>query len=284
MKFGAHSFIFTQYWTDESLGILEQAKALGLNCFEIGVGDDIVFDPRLTRQAAETLGLELFISPGGLWPLDCDLSLADAGTRKKGLLWHQKQVDLAHAMGATAYTGALYGHPGTVQRRKPRPDELDWTAEGLAVLAEYAQARGVCIVIEPMSHFRTHLVNRPEQAVDLLERAGHDNLSILLDTYHMVCEVRDYGTAIRRCAPRMWGLHACENDRGVPGGGLVPWAQVFSALRETGFDGNILMESYNSSLPGFAEGRAMLHDVCPDGADFVRRGLVFLTEPNNFLK
>ena len=30
----------------------------------------------------------------------------------------------------------------------------------------------------------------------------------------------------------LWGLHACENDRGVPGGGLVPWREIFAALKQ----------------------------------------------------
>jgi D-psicose/D-tagatose/L-ribulose 3-epimerase len=79
-------------------------------------------------------------------------------------------------------------------------------------------------------------------------------------------------------------LHACESDRGVPGGdagdsgGLVPWEQVFSALHEINFDGNVLFESYNSSLDNcnFAYSRGMFHHVCDDGDEFVRTGLKFL--------
>jgi D-psicose/D-tagatose/L-ribulose 3-epimerase len=276
MKFGAHSFIFTNRWSDQSLGILEEARELGLDCFEIGVGDDVEFTPSLTRRRAQAVGLELFASPGGLWPYECDLSLEDKHQRAAGLAWHQRQVDLAAELGATAYTGALYGHPGAIQRRQPRADELTWTAEGLHALGEYGHERGVQIVLEPMSHFRTHLVNKPEQALHLLTLAAHPNLRLLLDTYHMVCEVRDFGAAFRSAAPYLWGLHACENDRGAPGGGLVPWPAVFGALRDTGFDGCVVMESYNSAIPGFAEGRGMLHNVCPDAADFVRIGLDFL--------
>jgi hypothetical protein len=36
------------------------------------------------------------------------------------------------------------------------------------------------------------------------------------------------------------------------------------------------MEAYNSSLDDFAYQRGMFHNVCPDGADFVRAGLAFL--------
>ena len=126
--------------------------------------------------------------------------------------------------------------------------------------------------LEPMSHFRTHIANTPEQIMRLVALADHPNLGVLLDTYHMIPEVRDFGAAIRTVGDRLWGLHACENDRGVPGGGLVPWDHVFAALRDIAFDGFVLLEAYNSSLSDFAFRRGMFHDVCPDGEAFARAG------------
>jgi D-psicose/D-tagatose/L-ribulose 3-epimerase len=252
------------------------AKELGLDVFEIAVGDDVHFAPYLTRRKAEGLGLELTISPGGEWPLDCDLSAGKAADRRRGLAWHKKQIDLGAELGATAYAGALYGHPGTVKRRIPPEEEYASTAESLHHLAEHGARRGVNIVLEPMSHFRTHIANKPEQIMRLIAMADHPNLFVLLDTYHLVTEIRDYARAIQTTQDRLWGLHACENDRGAPGGGLVPWQTIFSALHETRFGGYVLLETYNSSLGDFAHSRGMFHNVCPDGQAFIRQGLTFL--------
>ena len=276
MKPGLHCYLFTDRWSDDCLDVLDTARTLGAECFEVVVGDDIQFTPRLTRQAAARLGLTLTVGPGGAWPVDCDISADEPADRARGLAWHCKQVDLAAEIGAVAYTGALYGHPGTVKRRVPPPDESLRTAEGLHRLAEHAASRGVALAIEPMSHFRTHIANTPEQTIRLIDLADHANLAVLLDTYHLITEVRDYGAAIRTAGDRLWGLHACENDRGVPGGGLVPWDQVFAALRDIAFDGYVMLEAYNSSLGDFAYRRGMFHDVCPDGRAFARQGLAFL--------
>ena len=276
MKFGSHSYIFTDRWSDDSLGVLDVARKLGLDCLEIGVGDDVVFSPAKTRRSAEKLGLDLAVSPGGLWPLECDLSSSNAQERRAGLAWHKKQVDLANELGAVAYCGSIYGHTGVVQPHPPTEAEYKRIAEGLHRLADYGSHKGVAIVLEPMSHFRTHLVNRPEQVVRLIELADHPNLAALLDTYHMVTEVRDYAAAVRLVGKRLWGVHACENDRGAPGGGLVPWQSMFQALRGINFDGYVIMETYNSSLNDFAWRRGMLHNVCPDAQAFIRRGLKFL--------
>jgi D-psicose/D-tagatose/L-ribulose 3-epimerase len=170
----------------------------------------------------------------------------------------------------------MYGHPGVVKRRRPPAGESGWTAEGLHALAEYAASRNVLIALESMSHFRTHLVNTPEQLLRLIDLADHPGLRVLFDTYHSITEIRSYASALRTFGKRLFGLHACENDRGVPGGGLVPWGEVFSTLHEIGFDGYVGLEGYNSAIDDFAFQRGMFHNLCPEGRIFVRDGIAFL--------
>jgi D-psicose/D-tagatose/L-ribulose 3-epimerase len=277
VRLGAHSYLWTEYWSDQSLDILDTARGLGADFMEIGVGDDVTFTPRLTRQRAEALGLALCLGPGNAWPLACDLSSELAEERAQGLAWHQKQVDLAAELGALAYGGALYGHPGVVKRRIAPPDEYERIAEGLHLLAEYGRRQGVLVVIEPMSHFRTHIANTPQQIMRLAALAEHPTLRVALDTYHLMTEVRDFRAAIVTTAGKLWALHACENDRGAPGGGLAPWGQVFAGLAEIDFDGYILLESYNSAQGDFAQRRGMFHNVCPDPAAFVQQGFDFIS-------
>ena len=138
-----------------------------------------------------------------------------------------------------------------------------------------------------MSRFRTHLVHSAKEAVDLVSMVGHPNLYINLDTYHMVTEERDYAKAIKTCGNALWGIHACESDRGVPGGGLVPWNEVFKSLADGCPNARILMETYNTGKTGFGYKRGIFKDVCPDAQEFVKNGLAFLkqtakaVQPNN---
>ncbi|MBP1661228.1 MAG: hypothetical protein H6P95_2420 [Candidatus Aminicenantes bacterium] len=276
MKYGAHCYLFTRSWSDADLHVLDLARELGLGMFELSVGDDVVFDPRLTARRAASLGLDLVIGPGGLWPLDADLASDEDGDRRRGLDWHRRQVDLAAELGAWAYAGCLYAHPGVVKRRRPPADELPRAAAGLHALAQYAAPRRVSLVLEPMSRFRTHLVNTPAQLMRLIALADHPGLKATFDTYHLVTEIRDYAAGLRELGPRLALVHACENDRGVPGGGLVPWETVFRTLAELGFDGTIGLETYNTRLGDFAYERGIFQDLCPDGRAFVEKGLAFL--------
>jgi D-psicose/D-tagatose/L-ribulose 3-epimerase len=139
-------------------------------------------------------------------------------------------------------------------------------------------------VLEPMSRFRTHLVNTPDQVMRLAALADHANVRVLLDTYHLVTEIRDYAQAIYTVRDRLWGLHACENDRGVVGGGLIPWPAIFTALRDIDFDDYLMLETYNSSIgdpPGaFAYQRGLFQNPCPDAPVFVTQSLAFLQTVN----
>ena len=275
---GAHCYIFTDRWDDASLPILQRLKNLGGSVLEIAVGDDVAFSPTTTARAARDLEMHLIVSPGGAWPLECDIASDDESHREQGIFWHRRQIELAARLGAIAYTGALYGHTGVVLRRRPPPAEKERVADGLRNLAEFAAERNVLLAIEPMSHFRTHLINTPAQAIALLDQVGHPNVRILFDTYHCLTEVRNYRETICELGKNLWGVHACENDRGAPGGGLMPWDQIAEGLREIQFAGPVMLEAYNSSLGDFAFERGMFHDVCPDPDRFVSEGFQFLRE------
>jgi D-psicose/D-tagatose/L-ribulose 3-epimerase len=275
MHYAAHIYLWTECWSDREVGLFAHARQLGMDRLEISIGDDVSFDPALTQRAAADAGMGILIGPGGLWPDGADLSDDEPANRQLAFDWHRRQIDLAVAMGARAYSGALYGRPGKVLRRRPPADEYARTAEGLHGLADYAQRVGIGLGIEPMSRFRTHLVNTPAQALRLVDLAAHPHLKIAIDTYHLATEVRDLPAEIRRVGPKLMALHACENDRGVPGGGLMPWIEIFAALRETPAE-FIEFESYNTGLGDFGWRRGMFQDQCPDGDDFVRRGLDFV--------
>jgi len=274
--FGAHQFLWKSHWTNGDLNLLDQARSLGLTQFEISLGDDVQFDRALVRRHAESLGIELTVGPGNLWPDDCNISADDLHHRQLGLAWHKKTIEQAAELGAAAYCGAIYSRPGYVCRRPPPEDELPRTADNLHALAEYSAGLGVQLVIEPMSRFRLHLVNTSAQAVNLVRLAAHPNLHINLDTYHMITEERDYGAAIRCALPVLWGVHTCENDRGMPGGGLVPWTAVFNALGEATGCIRLMLETYNTGPAGFGFSRGIFRNLCPDPEQFVRLSLDFL--------
>ncbi len=105
MKYGTHIYLLTDRWSDEQLPLLDLARELGLDMLELSVGDDVHFTPRLTRDRASALGIDLLVGPGGAWPYACDLSADDPSDRARGLDWHRRVVDLAAETGRARLCG-----------------------------------------------------------------------------------------------------------------------------------------------------------------------------------
>ena len=71
------------------------------------------------------------------------------------------------------------------------------------------------------------------------------NVTVHLDTFHLMNEEDNIGEAIRATSSRLGYFHACGSQRGIPGKDLVPWQETFEALRDVGYDYCITIESFH---------------------------------------
>ena len=65
-------------------------------------------------------------------------------------------------------------------------------------------------------------------------RSALPNVKVHLDTFHMIREEDDFAGAVLETGGDLGYVHACENQRGIPGTGLMPWAAFFQALQADG--------------------------------------------------
>jgi D-psicose/D-tagatose/L-ribulose 3-epimerase len=181
-------------------------------------------------------------------------------------------------LGAANLGGPLYSALGRTWQAtaEERERELDLLAGQLNELAGYAADRGVALCIEPINRFETSFINTVDQLLELLERVDHPACKALLDTFHMNIEEKSLGDAIRAVGPRLGHLHACENDRGAPGSGHVPWAEVAEALRDIDYDGPVVIESFSSQIEAIAAAAAIWRPLAPTQDALAQDGLAFM--------
>jgi len=67
-----------------------------------------------------------------------------------------------------------------------------------------------------------------------------------------------------------------ENDRGVPGTGQVRWKEVFEALVDVGYDGNVVIESFTPEVKSIARAVCIWREIAPDQDSIARDGLKFI--------
>ena len=159
-----------------------------------------------------------------------------------------------------------------------RKRDTDLLVRQLTELSTYAADRGVALAVEPLNRFETSFLNLSSQAIEVVDRVDHPACGILLDTFHMNIEERSIGEAIRAAGKRMRQLHTCENDRGAPGSGHVPWREVAEACRDIGFKGPFVIESFTNKVKTIARAAAIWRNFADSQDALAEGGLRYLRE------
>ncbi len=274
MKLGIHAMAWTPHWSDESLPLIDRVAALGLDFIEIplmGV-DDV--HPRPIRARLDGAGIDVVTST--VLSESTDITSRDPAIRSAGLEYLRRCVDVTAEMGAPQFSGVIYGMHGKRPRERPKQQEWEWSAECLARLAEHAAAAGVTLGLEPVNRYESPLLNTCEQALRLADMIGAPNVEIHLDTYHMNIEETSWTEPVALAGERLCHFHLCENDRGIPGSGLVDWEALFGALGELRYDGYAALESFVDVSVDMVAGTYVWRDLAPSGDVLVSEGTAFL--------
>jgi D-psicose/D-tagatose/L-ribulose 3-epimerase len=157
-----------------------------------------------------------------------------------------------------------------------RERDMELLVRQLRELAAYAGEHGVTLCIEPLNRFETSFLNLAAQGVELIDRVGHPACQLMLDTFHKNIEERSLGDAIRAVGPRLRHLHSCENDRGTPGSGHVPWNEVSAALHDIGYDGPVVIESFTDKVKSIARAAAIWRPLADTQDALAQDGLKHL--------
>jgi sugar phosphate isomerase/epimerase len=123
----------------------------------------------------------------------------------------------------------------------------------LEILAETADRAKVQLWVEPVNREETHLLNRLEQAISLIEPLAHDRLGIVADLFHMAQEEPDIPAAILENRAYIGHVHLADSNRKLPGQGRTKFRPILETLREIGYGGWLALEC---GAPGQNRSRA----------------------------
>lgn len=274
--YGIHTYIFSPYLNRDLDEILDKAKRFGFDGIEVPFNlEEYVPWDRLPA-ALKSAGLDC-TTCGGL-PKDSDIISPDPAERRRGIEVLKRLIDRACQLGSPILGGVLSSAWGRLTGSAPTADEWKRSVEGLQIAGEYARQMGVKLAIEPVNRYESHLINTVRQGRRLVEEVGNEWVGLLLDTYHMNIEEKDLPEAVRIAGKHLMHLHACENDRGIPGSGHVDWPGIFRALRDIGFSGRITIESFVPEMEEIARETAIWRKVVPSGDHIAREGLRYLKQ------
>ena len=277
MQFGVNAWVWLAPLTTEGLAeVAARVADMGFDLVETAIEAPGGYDYARTGEVIKDHGLGASLVTV-LGP-DSNLVHPDEKVREKGRAYLRYCIDAAHALGAVNLGGPFYSALGRTWQSfaEERERDIELLAGQLRELADYAADRGVVLCVEPLNRFETSFINTAEQLVEVLDRVDHPACKALLDTFHMNIEEKSLGDAIRAIGPRLGHLHSCENDRGAPGSGHVPWADVAEAVRDIGYDGPVVIESFSSHIEAIAAAAAIWRPLAPSQDALAQDGLAFL--------
>ncbi len=274
MRYAVHAYAWTSSWSNDDLGIIDHAAALGLDAVEIPLMELDAVDPEAIRVRALRAGMELITSVA--CAEDTDPSSEEDGVREAARDFLLGCVEATAAMGATVFTGVTYSALGRRLDRRPDPADMKHSAEVLREVAVHAADRGVTIGIEPVNRYESFLVNTAAQAFELMELIGERNVGIHLDAYHMNIEEDDFRAPVERVAQHLVHFHLSESHRGVPGRGNVDWEAIMGALVDAGYRGYVGLESFAEMSDAMRGATCIWRDLAPSSDALVREGLAYL--------
>ena len=216
---------------------------------------------RVFRSMAEDRGLEI--------PMVCcspDFTHPDPGFRAQQVLYEKNFINMSSELGAK-YCRVLSG-----QRRPevPKEDGLNYASECIIECVQYAQERGIELVLE--NHYKDDFWEYPEFAqfidvfCELVDRINLPGFGVNYDPSNAYLAGDDPIELLKRISHRVITMHASDRyliegtiddlrnqelgsigyakmlKHGQIGEGLNDYDAIFSELRRVSFDGWISIE------------------------------------------
>ena len=275
MKIGISTWVWTSPATTEVLeALIPHIASLGYDVVEIPVETIGQFDVSRVRAVAEASKVELSVC--AVIVAGRDLLLANEV--KAGIAYLEWCIDAAQHLRSPVVVGPFYSAVGRcwLATADERERDLDALAPVLHQLGDYASARGVTLGVETLNRFETSFLNTTAQALELMTRVNHPAVGLCLDLFHLGIEEKDLGAALRAAAPHLVHLQVAENDRGTPGTGQLDWNEVARALRETAYEGRVVVETFSDRVETIARAAAIWRPLAHNSDTLASEGLRFL--------
>jgi len=166
---------------------------------------------------------------------------SDSDVRERTIKYYEDCLEIGIELKAKVVIVAPSGVANIKDEWNPKNQEL--CVQALQELGDYAKLLGpIYLVIEPINRYENAFLNRCDQAVDLLRKANHSHLKMMLDFFHTNIEENNNGDAIRLAGKELFHCHIADSNRKSVGRGQTDWFEIYRALRDINFYGYLACE------------------------------------------
>lgn len=243
-KYGANAFIWIDEWTVEKGNhAIAEAGRLGFDFIEIPLMKPDQFNAKPHVEALKRAGIQATAS----------LILPEFAHMPE----HPTQaieflvgvLDGLEAVGGTYMCGCIAFAGGVFTGEPPTEQERSVVVDALGEVCLEAKKRGITVGLECVNRYETYLYNALEDGRQTVKAVGADNLELHADTYHMNIEEAGFYYPLVACADVLGYIHMSESHRGQVGTGTINWDDIFRGLKDAGYRGPLVLESFSANNP-----------------------------------
>lgn len=247
MRYGLNLLLWTDRLHDGLAPVLDRIRAIGYDGVEVPVFE--LNEPlyREWGRRLDALGLArtaVTVRGAGDNPISPSASVRAAAVDAM-----RRTIDCCRAAGVQLLCGPTHSAIGEFTGKGPTADEFRWGVDTMRRVADHAAQAGVTIATEYLNRFENYFLTSVDQTVAFVKAVDHPNVRMMYDTFHANIEEKSVPQAIQAAAAWTVLVHVSENDRSVPGTGLVHWDETFDALHAAGYDGWMVVEAFGLALP-----------------------------------
>ncbi len=250
---------------------------MGFDGVEIALEKKGDINYKRTMDALKENGLEC-CSICGLFGPDREIRGPNKEYITNGMYYIRDCIDACVELECNLFVRPVYSAVGraNLETKEVKKEQWKSVVKNLREVCKYTEDKNVFIALEPLNRFETDFINICSDAIRLIKDVGSDNLKIHLDTFHMNIEEKSSKQAILDAGDLLFHVHASENNRGAPGTGQVHWNEIASALRTTGYDKYIVIESFTPEVKVIAKAASIWRQTEKGGYVLAEKGIKFL--------
>ena len=154
-----------------------------------------------------------------------------------------QHIDAAAVLGSKVTLGLMRGI-GSVSTMEA---DLDALAEAMKPLVDYADKKGVTLLLEAINRYETALLNSAEADADFIEnRLGDpDCVGVLWDLFHANIEDIGFEHSVDRLGRKLQHIHLADSNRMFPGYGHMDIPAILKYVKGTGYAEYASFECFN---------------------------------------
>lgn len=232
---------------------LEKLKNQGFSTVEV-YGEPDFIDVKNLMDQFDSYSIKVS-GVTGMWGLSSadnksrNLVTTDSRLRLAAQNYVKKCVTLCHDLGGKTFNICLFSDEPLISdgNHKFLPVEMkrkliSSLVRPLRELAEYASDYDIDLVIEPLNRYSTPICTSSEDAKYIVNQLNHENVGIMLDTFHMNIEEDSIYETIVVTSSLLRHIHVSDNNRKMPGFAHIDFDEVVRALKKIKYSKFITFE------------------------------------------